>query len=278
MSAPVASRRIRRILVAFDASAGSRAALESAAALAGRLEAELVGLFVEDVNLLRIAELPFARAISALLPRHRPLSVAEMERALRAQAARAEETMARLLARHAVPWTFRTVRGRLTEALLAAAREADLIALGLMSGEAQRLGSAVRALLSGAPRPVLLAGPGLVVQPPILVLYEGSQVSERALTMAAWLARFDHGRLTVAILAADDDEAERLRSEAASRLATLGVEAEFRISTHTDARSLERIVRAEGAGTLVLGDGSVHGEEKLQELLCRIGCPALLVS
>ncbi|MGB7837261.1 MAG: universal stress protein, partial [Terrimicrobiaceae bacterium] len=55
---------IRRILVALDASAHSRAALEAACELALGLDAELSGLFVEDINLLRLAQLPFASEIS----------------------------------------------------------------------------------------------------------------------------------------------------------------------------------------------------------------------
>jgi nucleotide-binding universal stress UspA family protein len=53
----------RRILVALDASVNSLAAIEQAATLAANLEAEQLGLFVEDINLLRIATLPFARQI-----------------------------------------------------------------------------------------------------------------------------------------------------------------------------------------------------------------------
>ncbi|MGD8821809.1 MAG: universal stress protein, partial [Anaerolineales bacterium] len=52
--------RVERILVAVDASSHSRAALEAAAELAASLEVELVGIFVEDINLMRLAELPIA--------------------------------------------------------------------------------------------------------------------------------------------------------------------------------------------------------------------------
>ena len=44
---------IRRILVALDTSPHSQAAMEAAIELAARFEAELAGMFVEDVNLLR---------------------------------------------------------------------------------------------------------------------------------------------------------------------------------------------------------------------------------
>jgi K+-sensing histidine kinase KdpD len=51
---------IRRILVALDASPDSLAALKTAADLARRMEAELMGLFVEDIELLRMADSPYA--------------------------------------------------------------------------------------------------------------------------------------------------------------------------------------------------------------------------
>ena len=54
---------IKRILVALDASAANRTALQTAALLASELQAELQALFVEDINLLRLAELPFAREV-----------------------------------------------------------------------------------------------------------------------------------------------------------------------------------------------------------------------
>ena len=55
--------KIQRILVALDASTDSLAALDAAAKLAQCLQAELVGLFVEDVNLLYMAGLPFTREL-----------------------------------------------------------------------------------------------------------------------------------------------------------------------------------------------------------------------
>ena len=66
---------IRRILVALDASRHSLAALEAASELAEALKAELVGIFVEDVNLLYLAGLPFAREVRYLSGVDRPLPI-----------------------------------------------------------------------------------------------------------------------------------------------------------------------------------------------------------
>ncbi|WP_054774730.1 hypothetical protein [Methylogaea oryzae] len=49
-----------RILVALDATRHNPAALEAATLLAARTRAELLALFVEDLGLFHLAQLPFA--------------------------------------------------------------------------------------------------------------------------------------------------------------------------------------------------------------------------
>jgi nucleotide-binding universal stress UspA family protein len=61
--------RIKRIVIAIDASPTSLAALEATAELAARWDAEILGVFVEDTDLLRMATLPFAGEVGS--PCHR---------------------------------------------------------------------------------------------------------------------------------------------------------------------------------------------------------------
>ncbi len=81
MTDPEARAPIRRILVALDASGASLAALDAAARLAATLEAELLGLFVEDEDLLRLAGLPCAREVGFTFTQARRMESADMERA-----------------------------------------------------------------------------------------------------------------------------------------------------------------------------------------------------
>ena len=144
---------IRRILVALDASPHSMAALEAAAELAAGLQAELLGVFVEDVNLLRLAGLPFAREVHAFSAIPRALDSQEIERELRAQAERARRALARAAEREQVRWTFRVVRGPVLEELLAASAQADLISLGKQGWSAnmrRTMGSTAWEILSQA--------------------------------------------------------------------------------------------------------------------------------
>ena len=56
---------VHRILVLLDASAHSLAELAATADLAAATEVELESLFVEDIKLVRLAGLPFARGGSS---------------------------------------------------------------------------------------------------------------------------------------------------------------------------------------------------------------------
>lgn len=167
---------LRRILVALDASPDSLAALQSALAFARLANAEIEGLFVEDTLLLDLAESPFAAEI-AFTAQHQPLSRARMEAKLRSQSDRARRALADAASAANIPWSFRSVRGRVSAELLAAAAEADLLALG-RAGWSQRppsrLGSTAAALFA-ADVPLLVFSSRPAPQPPdSFVLHEGA--------------------------------------------------------------------------------------------------------
>jgi len=112
----------RRIVVGLGAVTRRRE-LEAAASLAGRIDAELVGLFVEDAQLLRFAALPFAREIGMASARRSRLEVPALERAMRAHAADAERALAAAAQGTAPRWSFRVARGVVAAELIAVATE-----------------------------------------------------------------------------------------------------------------------------------------------------------
>src|SRR5262245_63946763 len=202
---------IRRILVALDASPHSQAALEAASELAVVLKAELVGIFVEDVNLLRLAGLPFAREVGYPSGTDRPLDGPSMERELRIQAEQARQTLAGVAGRRQLRWSFRVVRGQVTAELLTAAQEADLLALGRASWASTRrvrLGGTAREVAAQALRPVLLSQQGRAISQPVQLAYDGSPAARRGLAVAARIASMTGGQLTVMVIADASDIAQ----------------------------------------------------------------------
>lgn len=278
---------IRRILVALDASRPSLAALEAAAELAACLKAELAGLFVEDINLLRLAGLPFAREIRYPSAVIQEMESPRLERELKVQAAQVRQTLMAAAEQAQVTWSFRVVRGQVTAEVLAAALEADLLSLGIASWPATRrgqLGSTARIVAVEAPRAVLLLQQGDKIRRPVLITYDGSPAASQALALAAHLGSIPEPAtrrlLTVLILSGEEvgSTAQRLEREASTWLQERGLQAGFRRLAQADVAHLAQAVQAEQGGLLILaGKKLLIHAEAIQRLLDKIDCPILLI-
>jgi len=280
MTDPEARAPIRRILVALDASGASLAALEAAARLAATLEADLLGLFVEDIDLLRFAELPFAREVGLTFAQVRRMESADMERALRAQAARARQALERVASRTSVQCTFRVVRGRVTEELLGAATDVDIVAIGFTSHAIPRArpGTTATALATGAGRTILILPSETAIRPPVMAVYDGSPAARHALTLAVRLAQAEPWPLLLWIAGPNAPRRRALQQEVEQSLEGAGLTATVRDWEDHDLSLLLREVRRHRGGTLVLPADMAHGErERLTQVLEQAGGAVLLV-
>ena len=156
MTDALAKPTIFRVLVALDASVRDLSALEATADLAGGIPVELLGLFVEDINLLRLAALPFAREVAYGSAGDRPFDVQSLERDFRTQAERLRRSLALEAYRLRGTWSFRVVRGDLAVELTQAARDVDLLVFGEAAGAfaSLRPGLSAPALAIGLSRSV----------------------------------------------------------------------------------------------------------------------------
>ena len=273
---------IRRILVAIDVSVHSLAALEAAAELAASLHAELVGVFVEDETLLRAIGLPFAREYGAYSARSREIDIAELEQQLRARAGLARKALASAARRHQVESTFRVIRGPVTQHLLAAAGEVDLIILGRagwsLAGGGRRLGSSVRAILARGSGLTLVIEHGVRLGLPVVAVYDGSALSQRAVVIAADLARARCTRLFVLIQAGEGQSGQEMQDDLAVWLQGQGLEARVQQVVTGDKSALIAAIRRQGCGLLVVTAlPTTVAEDGLLEHLGELGCPALVV-
>jgi hypothetical protein len=265
-----------RIVVALDDSPHARAALEAGARLAARWGAELVGVFVEDLDLLRIAELPFAAGMSRYASRPRELTRADMERALRLQGLRLRRELEAAALRNNVRWVFRTMRGRVAAELLAAAEGARMLLLGKASTARVRdvhVGGTARLVVAHSTHTVVLLQHGADISRPVLVVYDGSQAADRALATAAAVAKTDHGNMVV-LLSRSGDAA--LRARAAEALGHAHVHARFVEASGAGCDALLSVVQAEGCKTLVLNPESLP-DVSVSDLVLNLDCPVILV-
>jgi len=120
---------VKRIIVSFDAGGFSPSTMETAVLLASRLQADLCGLFVEDTELLQLANLPFTREITLNTALSRDLNSISIERNLNALATRMRHSLEEMANISNVVCSFRTVRGPGLESVINESEEFQLVLL-----------------------------------------------------------------------------------------------------------------------------------------------------
>lgn len=246
MTAPAPSAVIRRILVALDASRQSRLALDAAARLAECYGAELHGIYVEDINLIRLASLPVAREVGPTSPSPHPLDERRLARRLSSSAAEAEHWLAETAARRKVRWTFRVERGDVTSVISQAAREADIVALGRAgtgtSGPG-RLGSTARALAVQQAQSVMVIQVPLATGQTLVALFDGSAASARALKTAAQLCERLDAHLVILVPVSDGGDSAH-RSQLLAQTAALVADVSHRVVVRSVPSAQGAVARA----------------------------------
>ncbi len=263
---------IRRILVAIDASLRSLAALEAAADLAAQWHAELLGLFVEDIELLRLAATP--AAIQCVYPSasEHPLSTTQLESELRALAERARREVAGAATRAHVRWSFRIVRGKVPAEVLLAAAEADLLTLGGAGGSIARrlgLGSTARAAIAGARSSLLLVQGRVSRLQPVLAVYDRSPGAADVCRFAARLAESTSGRLTMLLVSPSGWREPAIEAEIARLVAGRKLRVRLRWLESDEKQDFLRAVQTEEGGVLVISGQSPYLEEEIVEKVLR---------
>lgn len=258
-----------RIWVALDESARSTAALSAAAALAEELDAELAGLFVEDVNLQHLFGLPFAREFSVLTGAGRPLSQGDVERTWRRQAATSQRLLAEAAGRQRLRWSFHVARGLVSAEVSTLAQSFDLVVLGKQAGSRVVAFTRTTArVIEGRPQPH--AGP-------VLVLFEAMPASANNLAMGVMLARRNGSELVVLVSAASEDAYRAACAAAQSALKERETGGRCVWLRALDGASLTEAARREKAGCLVLADRERFLKQAgFERMVDEIECPIVL--
>lgn len=258
-----------RILLALDVSPRSRAALALAAALAADLDVELAGLFVEDVDLLRLSGLPFARELGMFSRGSRPMVMQDMEQALAREASAVQRLLAEAAERMRLRWSFHVARGRIANELFTEASEFDLVVLGKCARLGWRLVGDSLAEVE----------PRSAAANPVVAVYDDSAAGRRALDLSDRLARASGAELQVLVTAAKAEDCAGKLDAAKAYVAQAGISASVRRCIIAGQISeLTRAVRQTGASVVVLeGDGRFRSSEGFATLLNEVDCPVFLV-
>lgn len=268
---------IRRILVAIDATPSSSVVLETAAQLARGCNAELNGIFVEDINLLRLAGLPFARELTWSTAMEVHLDYQRMERALRGRGAHAQQAVVNITTQLKLHASLQIVRGQVAQELLRAAENADLLILGKgREVRGTRIGVIARQVLQQAHCSVMLVTRETQHYKSVMAIFTGNDKSERAINAAAQLARAAHKRLLVLIPASSTSDYQRLHEQSRQCLGQGPLLVTYHAVTGMEACFNQHIMREEGVGMVVVSDAET-GSSLVVTHLAKLECSTLLI-
>lgn len=259
---------IRRIVVTLESCERERTALDIAVRAAAALGAELEGVFVEDINLIRLSGLPFLREVRAWSLIEQGLSTQTMERELRTLARQAEHMFLEAARAMGVAASFRVWRGRATVETFEASFGADILTVRGGPRSFHRCLSARQFRLSVTRPP----------PSPVNVLYSASPAGDRALGAACSLARSQGAGVHV-LLAVQATSASDPQARAEKIVAQAGLAARFTHLGEGDVAGVARAVRATGTDSVLVAPAThplfEHGG--VSRCLEALPCPVLFV-
>lgn len=194
---------LRKILVAVDTSAHSRAALEAAATLAKITEANIHGIFVQEEHWGKVSRLPSIKAVNELTGESRLLEKDSFEQQVEQLKKRLHRQLKFISQRNEINHSWETASGPVEEKILEAAKEADLITIGRRGRsllQHKRLGSTAKAVIRQADKPILVLKKGLRLGTVITCIYDASREGQRSLNLALSLAEKNNSRLSVIVM------------------------------------------------------------------------------
>jgi nucleotide-binding universal stress UspA family protein len=260
-----------RVIVSCDASPLGTTAIDAAAALAHRLDAELKGIFVEDINLIRTAALPFTQEVASSTALARRMHSGQLQRLLEQQAQSVRDVLREAASTLKLQWSFQVVRGAPLSSVLDVMRGLDLAVFG----HAGRFST----------RPAAAAP--FMARQPVMVVFDGTPAAQRALDASAALAQDTQARLVVAVIARGGEEAG-LRAKAFQQIERRPqplmqrgprTPALFITLKQRDARTVAHAVETY-APAVVLWGGIAGDADRatLATLVDALKCPVVLVA
>lgn len=283
MSESVKPICVNRILVSLDSSRHSIAALHAAIELAHHYNASLKGIFVEDLTLLSLAEMPFRQEVGEYSAIIREISSDGMTHGIFVQSRRVIRIFRKLINQTDLIGEIAVLRGNVNKTIKQESKECDLLILGKSGTNPltkNRLGSTTRAMIRDQKKTLLLVEEHNQLGSPIIVLYENSRLGQIALETACDL--LDPGETLIILLKEDDPlefESDR------KRIIEWGTEMQINLTIQSfKPRSFERFLqRVHGikTGLFILPHlqeiREILHKSPIEIILEKISLPVLLI-
>ncbi len=263
-SQPVVHRAIRSVLMAIDDASAGHDTMEAAVNLAVDLQAELQGLYIEDINLLRIAALPFVHEITTASGTVRPIDAQSMERAMQQKADQLRRAMEHRAESAQIRCTFSVTRGRVLQRVLLATAETDVVFFGCRSHA-----PTVRPPAGLRPKGIARC---------VLVLLDPSPHSPRALETALAVAGKHARPVVILVFANDRPTLRQLTADAYERSHGADVQITLLPQPVSSIATLIQSARTQRPELLLLSrECPLLSDNAIESLIDELACSIVLV-
>lgn len=270
----------REILVAIDTSKHSHAALEAAALLARTMEANIHGLFVHDEIWNRVSRLPSITTVNTFTGRVTTFENDTMEDQVRLLKNRLRQKLENVSRQHQLTHSWRSEKGKVDEKILEAAKDADLITIGLKGVSARRkiLGSSAQRIIKEADKPILILKEGLRLGTTITAVYDGSNESRKGIEMALHIAEKNETTLTVLVVDNNSEAQDEQNKKLENLLQDSPVFAEIELLDQPNTTHFINAINQQKNGLLIVPKNQPLLTRSLQIVLNNINCPLLMMN
>lgn len=264
---------IRRVVLTFGDGGHDVGELDALAAFAAALGSELVGVFMEESELLRAAGLPFTRTVRVPTGNIEPLETAAMAAHLNRLAATARREMERAANRLRVRHSFLTLSRSADFAGMIEKLDLVVREVGVTRRLSFRSRSSHRAEVEPPCGLLLIRHPTAPLAGPVAVVYDGTPGGARALAAAGELAAASRGGLVVVLAGGDAEACRRLEETARGQLAPEPVEPTWRPLPAAGVDGLQSVLKGD-RGLAIIGAespllGGMPAERLVTEVLHR---------
>jgi hypothetical protein len=265
-----------KVVLRMRGSAASPLILEVATRFARTFRGELHGLFVENEELLALAQMPFAREISLTGGRTRTLSLDVVRKEMQAASAAMEREFERLT--H-VPARFEVVVGAAEEVLRKAMEDTGILAIGEpLALAAPGMLPKLLTELAGIAGIVVVGCAARRAHGPILTVIDPSSDVAMLVDTAEQIASEGAQEVILLIAGAQHNEAERLEAEARAAL-DAGTHYHFKSIGAVTPQALGALAQRHEGGLVIARIGGPVAESGVQvsRFACALDCPLLLL-
>lgn len=228
---------IKSILVSINDSVSSISALNVSVKLAKLSSSKLKGLFVEDCMRLYNWQPPeltgnIIGTSSMVSTQCLTKEQTEIEKEITKERNKLEKLFNDIKDENKINGFFSSIRGKIDDSIYEASKTVDLVVMGRGNKKLREISGEVEPtvynIIHKAARPIIITPPNTQLNSRILIAYDGSESSQRALAFAVSLIKLTNAEVSVISVADDDRTSSSMLFECREYLSPHGIEAKYK--------------------------------------------------